>query len=83
VVPDCAGVDHVLGEGFSVGHFYLVEGERGTGKTTLALQFMAEGIRQGEEVSYVTLSESRDELHPVGRGPGLQSGSADEPEFRQ
>jgi circadian clock protein KaiC len=55
-----------------MGHVYLVEGEPGTGKTTLALQFVAEGLRQGEKVLYVTLSESRSELLAVGRLHGLK-----------
>ncbi len=62
-----AGLDDVLGGGLPVGHFYLVEGEPGTGKTTLALQFVAEGIKRGEKVLYVTLSESRQELLTVAR----------------
>lgn len=62
-----AGLDDVLGGGLPVGHFYLVEGEPGTGKTTLALQFVAEGIKLGEKVLYVTLSESRQELLTVAR----------------
>ena len=78
----CEGLDDVLGGGFPAGHFYLVEGEPGTGKTTLALQFMAEGIRQGEKVLYVTLSESRDELHAVGRAHGLQLDGIDILEVR-
>jgi circadian clock protein KaiC len=67
----CAGLDDVLGGGLPVGHFYLIEGEPGTGKTTLALQFMAEGLRHGEKVLYVTLSESRNELLMVARVHGL------------
>ena len=78
----CTGLDDVLGGGFPAGHFYLVEGEPGTGKTTLALQFMAEGIRQGEKVLYVTLSESRDELRAVGREHGLQLEGVDILEMR-
>jgi circadian clock protein KaiC len=62
-----AGLDDVLGGGLPAGHFYLVEGEPGTGKTTLALQFVAEGIKRGEKVLYVTLSESRQELLTVAR----------------
>jgi len=58
----CSGLDDVLGGGLPTGHFYLVEGEPGTGKTTLGLQFISEGIQRGEKVLYVTLSESRDEL---------------------
>jgi circadian clock protein KaiC len=61
----------VLGGGLPVGHVYLVEGEPGTGKTTLALQFAAEGLRKGEKVLYVTLSESRTELLAVSRAHRL------------
>src|SRR6478609_7468048 len=72
-----AGLDDVLGGGLPVGHFYLVEGEPGTGKTTLALQFVAEGIKLGEKVLYVTLSESRQELLTVADTHGLNvDGSA-------
>jgi len=67
----CAGLDEVLGGGLPSGHFYLVEGEPGTGKTTLALQFMADGINNGERVLYITLSESRDELLAVAQSHGL------------
>lgn len=63
----CAGLDDVLGGGLPVGHFYLIEGEPGTGKTTLALQFVADGIKCGESVLYVTLSESRRELSAIAR----------------
>jgi circadian clock protein KaiC len=54
-----------------VGHFYLVEGEPGTGKTTLALQFVTEGAKRGEQVLYATLSESREELLAVAQMHGL------------
>ena len=67
----CSGLDDVLGGGLPVGHFYLVEGEPGTGKTTLALQFVTEGTKRGEKVLYVTLSESRDELLAVAENHGL------------
>lgn len=67
-----AGLDDVLGGGLPVGHFYLIEGEPGTGKTTLALQFVAEGLKRGEKVLYVTLSESRDELLTVAEMHGLR-----------
>lgn len=66
------GLDDVLGGGLPAGHFYLIEGEPGTGKTTLALQFIAEGIKQGETVLYATLSESRDELSAVAENHGLK-----------
>ena len=73
----CIGLDDVLGGGLPLGHFYLIEGEPGTGKTTLALQFVAEGVKHGEKILYVTLSESRDELLAVAKMHGLRvDGSA-------
>jgi len=68
----CAGLDNILDGGFPRGHFYLVEGEPGTGKTTLALQFMAEGLRNGEKVLYITLSESPADLQSVARVHGIK-----------
>jgi KaiC/GvpD/RAD55 family RecA-like ATPase len=59
------GLDLVLGGGFPVDRLYLVEGDPGTGKTTLALQFLLEGVRQGEGALYVTLSETEQELRAV------------------
>src|ERR1700731_2654574 len=64
------GFDDILGGGLPQGHLYLVEGDPGTGKTTLALQFLLEGIRNGESVIYVTLSESRWELEQVVQSHG-------------
>lgn len=61
------GLDDILGGGLPKRHLYLVEGDPGTGKTTLALQFLLEGIRHGEKVLYVTLSESKRELEDVIR----------------
>ena len=52
-----AGLDDILNGGLPQGHLFLVEGDPGTGKTTLALQFLLEGVRRGESVIYVTLSE--------------------------
>jgi circadian clock protein KaiC len=70
-----AGLDDVLGGGLPQGHLYLVEGDPGTGKTTLALQFLLDGIRQGEGVIYVTLSESRKELEEVALSHGWSTDS--------
>jgi circadian clock protein KaiC len=64
------GLDDILHGGFPSGHLYLIEGDPGTGKTTLALQFLLEGIRRGERVLYITLSESAAELRQVGRAHG-------------
>jgi circadian clock protein KaiC len=65
-----AGLDEVLLGGFPANRFYLVEGNPGTGKTTLALQFLLEGARRGERVLYVTLSETADELGAVAASHG-------------
>ncbi len=64
------GLDDILHGGFPQGHLYLIEGDPGTGKTTLALQFLLEGIRNGETVLYVTLSESTEELQQVAGSHG-------------
>jgi circadian clock protein KaiC len=61
------GLDDVLTGGFPQGHFFLVEGEPGTGKTTLGLQFLMTGARLGERALYVTLSESKREIEKVAR----------------
>ena len=67
----CPGLDDVLGGGIPAGHVYLIEGEPGTGKTTLALQFISEGLSQGESTLYVTLSESRHDLESVAHAHGI------------
>jgi circadian clock protein KaiC len=64
------GLDSVLAGGFPQGHLYLVEGDPGTGKTTLALQFLLEGVRQKEPGLYITLSESSAELAGVAKSHG-------------
>ena len=56
------GLDDILSGGFSRGHVFLVEGAPGTGKTTIALQFLMEGAQAGEKCLYITLSETEREL---------------------
>jgi circadian clock protein KaiC len=56
------GFDDILGGGLPSNCFYLIQGDPGAGKTTLALQFLLEGVREGEKVFYITLSETRAEL---------------------
>ena len=64
------GLDDILGGGLPTNHLYLVDGDPGTGKTTMALQFLLEGARNGERGLYVTLSESREELEAVAESHG-------------
>ena len=65
------GLDAVLRGGFTRDRVYLVEGEPGTGKTTLALQFLLAGRDAGESTLYVTLSESEQELRAVATSHGF------------
>ena len=64
------GLDSVLCGGLTPERLYLIEGMPGTGKTTLALKFLMEGVRNGEPVLYVTLSETHNELQAVARSHG-------------
>lgn len=57
-----AGLDYITDGGLSVGHVFLLEGNPGTGKTTLALQFLRDGAANGETGLYFTLSETEREL---------------------
>jgi circadian clock protein KaiC len=64
--PKCGtgivGLDTILGGGLASNHVYLIDGDPGTGKTTLGLQFLLTGVAAGERGMYVTLSESAAEL---------------------
>jgi circadian clock protein KaiC len=64
------GLDAVLGGGLPRNRMYLIEGDPGAGKTTLALQFLLEGAKNGEAGVYATLSETEDELRDVARSHG-------------
>jgi circadian clock protein KaiC len=64
------GLDHILSGGFPSRRMYLIQGDPGTGKTTLALQMLLHGRDRGERVLYVTLSESASELQAVARSHG-------------
>ncbi len=56
------GLDDILCGGLTPSRLYLLEGTPGTGKTTLALQFLRGAVARGERALYVTLSETADEL---------------------
>lgn len=64
------GLDDVLRGGFPPRRLYLVQGAPGSGKTTLALQFLLEGARSGENVLYISLSETREEIEEVAASHG-------------
>ena len=64
------GLDDVLCGGLPRNRLYLVDGNPGVGKTTLALQFLLEGVRQGDKCLYVTLSETKVELDAVAESHG-------------
>ena len=57
-----SGLDDILVDGLSIGHVFLLEGNPGTGKTTIALRFLLAGAELGEQGLYITLSETEREL---------------------
>jgi circadian clock protein KaiC len=65
-----AGLDQILGGGLPHNRVYLAQGEPGTGKTTLGLQFLLEGVKQGESVLLITLSETKEEIAAVAESHG-------------
>jgi circadian clock protein KaiC len=65
-----AGLDEILGGGFVRGRTHVVEGKPGTGKTTLAMQFILAGRDRSETVLYVSMSETRGELQAVASSHG-------------
>jgi circadian clock protein KaiC len=62
-----AGLDDILDGGLPPDRLYLIQGDPGTGKTTMALQFLMEGVRCGERVLFLALSETKDELATVAQ----------------
>lgn len=64
------GLDEILDGGYTPHRLYLLEGVPGSGKTTMAMQFLLEGLRRGETVLYVTLSETRTELTEAAASHG-------------
>lgn len=64
------GLDDILCGGLTPYRLYLIEGVPGSGKTTLAMQYLLEGARVGERVLYVTLSETEEELRSMAQSHG-------------
>jgi circadian clock protein KaiC len=65
-----AGLDDVLAGGFSRARVFLLEGSPGTGKTTIATQFLLDGAAAGEKSLYITLSETEEELRESAQSHG-------------
>lgn len=63
-------MDEILGGGLPARRLYLIQGAPGSGKTTLALQFLLTGARAGEKVLYISLSETREEVDEVAHSHG-------------
>jgi circadian clock protein KaiC len=71
------GLDYVLMGGFLREGFYLVQGDPGSGKTTLALQFVLGRKAAGEHCLYISLTESRRDLDSACRSHGWSLDSVD------
>lgn len=67
ILTGISDFDDVLGGGLTPNRSYLLEGTPGSGKTTIALQFLLEGARLGERGLYITLSETAAELQEVAK----------------
>src|SRR4051812_35834216 len=65
-----AGLDSILRGGLPAHRLYMLKGSPGVGKTTLALQFLLQGIADGQTVLYITLSETREEVLGVADSHG-------------
>jgi len=65
-----SGLDNILGGGIPRNCLYLIDGNPGVGKTTLALQFLLQGVKEKERCLYITLSETKSELDAVARSHG-------------
>ena len=66
------GLDDVLSGGLPASHMFLIEGDPGSGKTTLGLQFLMVGAQKGEKVLYITLSETESEIRQVAQSHGWE-----------
>jgi circadian clock protein KaiC len=69
-----AGLDDILCGGLTRRHVFLIEGSPGTGKTTIALQFLLEGAALGERCLYISLSETEEELRDTAQSHGMELG---------
>jgi circadian clock protein KaiC len=70
VSTGCTGLDDILNGGLPPFRQYLLHGSPGVGKSTLSMQFLMEGVKQGERCLYLALSESEDELRDTAKSHG-------------
>ena len=70
------GLDDVLSGGLTRRHVFLLEGTPGTGKTTIALQFLLEGAALNERCLYISLSETEEELRESALSHGIDFGDS-------
>ena len=56
------GFDQLIYGGFPKGRSYLVAGEPGTGKTIFLLQFLLQGIKEGEKGIYISIDEKPEQI---------------------
>jgi circadian clock protein KaiC len=77
------GLDHVLGGGLPLGATYLIKGLPGTGKTTLGLQFLVQGAKEGETCLYLCLAETRGQLIGIAEAYGVSLDGVEVHEMRR
>jgi circadian clock protein KaiC len=70
-------LDVILRGGLPKHRLHLIEGAPGTGKTTVSLRFLIDGVRNQERCLYVTFSESTDELVSAAGTHGWDVGGID------
>ncbi|AMJ61058.1 ATPase domain-containing protein [Bosea sp. PAMC 26642] len=71
------GLDDVLGGGLERRRLFLLEGNPGTGKTTVSIQFLSAGAKAGERSLYITLAETEEELRAGAASHGLDMAGID------
>jgi circadian clock protein KaiC len=55
-------LDQLLGGGIPQGHLVMISGNSGTGKTVLAMQFLVQGIKEGENAVFMAFEEPIDQV---------------------
>src|SRR6056297_1065377 len=61
------GLDEILCGGLIPGRFYIVRGGPGTGKTTLGLHFLLEGVKNEEKLLLVSMTEDLEKIKENAR----------------